>query len=293
VLDWQNECCPPDEARIIQRARRESKLIDHEDAQFEILLGKRPPRHPVFGHRLHYDRLMWITWRPLLSGLHQLQRPIEVESSYPHVRQFNAQSDSCVWYMPRAISDGSLELYARAINYVAELTDYTSDLSWFANLDDEEVAAVLEGSIFACNNAAAYLAKFRAKRRFDPKRDRRRLVVLGKPGNGRIALVPANTHVGDIVVAVGSNYLPLILSPRNPTPPSKLKTIGLKTSQSHKVEWQLLDTVVEILGEDFELKGPAFSAYVYYVPEGDADTELDEDDRLRNWRLPIQRFIIR
>ena len=54
-----------------------------------------------------------------------------------------------------------------------------------------------------------------------------------------------------------------------------------------------MDTVVEVLGDDFELKGPAFYAHIYCAPEGDADTELNEDDRLRNWRLPIQRFIVR
>ncbi|KAK0704462.1 hypothetical protein B0H67DRAFT_648897 [Lasiosphaeris hirsuta] len=190
ALDWQRDSCSPTETEAIYVALS---------------------RHSIerFGHI--------ITWCPLSPNLRKTYiKPTAWDAKANNINlnelktHFLAPPDKRRWKSPRPVGDGTLELFGRVLKYVAELTDYACDLDWLTGDDDSAMALYSRALL---GGAYERLAKCKQKRAFDPDRDRRRLAVLRTPVNTHLALVPADTRKGDLLVAVDPGVLPLVLSP--------------------------------------------------------------------------------
>ena len=287
AVDWQHGCCSEEETGAIMLAvsRHASQRIGH--------IYTWCPLSPD-------TRLTYIN-PPLDDNWHSN------EATYP----FIASEGQRNYGTPRPLSDGSLELPARVIDYVATLTDYTCELEWLVG-DSKEAYELYRSPTLG--SAPENLAKCEHKRRFDPARDHRRLAIMRTPANTHIALVPADTEVGDFFVAVAPEILPLVVSPQTCNPPrasevyyddppdrsfsrlaSLLKGKGKFSAVAEYLQERRrrMEKVVETFGPHFTMRGPAFAiqGYDFFTSAGSFQGyyELQVE---RNWLRPIQRFII-
>ncbi|KAI1735168.1 heterokaryon incompatibility protein-domain-containing protein, partial [Xylaria scruposa] len=278
IADWQHNCCSAAEIASIKKAMAIQDI-------------------PIFGHKL--------TWFPL-----------RLIARFDTHDLFVAPSHARQWQVPRPLGDGSLELPARVIDYVAELTDFVCDLEWLLSADEDAWDLYQMATL---GSAPKRLAKCKTKRRFDPQRDHRRLAIMRTPADTHIALVPADTAVGDFLVAVAPDVLPLVLSPKDGGSVARASEIYWNESPSEKILWQVreslaggdramgeylqkrrkrLEKVVDVFGPRFKMKGPAFAMQgidflkrvVNTLPANVMD--LNELQTERNWLRPIQRFVI-
>ncbi|KAI0550917.1 hypothetical protein F4679DRAFT_187051 [Xylaria curta] len=294
AVDWQHSCCSAAEIASIKRA-----------------MSRRD--RPRFGHILTWfplapdTRVTWVGAIGDPRGTHAN----EVETP------FFAPSHERRWQMPRPLGDGSLELPARVIDYVAELTDFVCDLEWLLSADEDAVDLY---KIATLGSARKRLAKCKAKRRFDPKRDHRRLAIMSTPADTHIALVPADTAVGDFLVAVAPDVLPLVLSPKDGGGVARASEIYWSDSPGIRSQVVLflsrrsghrtldeylqrrrkrLEKVVDVFGPRFKMKGPAFAMQGYdFHTRINATTpfltilDFHKLQVERNWLRPIQRFVV-
>ncbi|KAJ4286397.1 hypothetical protein N0V88_008020 [Collariella sp. IMI 366227] len=290
ALDWQRDACSEEEAAAINLS-----LTRHST--------------PRFGHIY--------TWCPLSPDTRKtyVQPSLQTLDSTFHSAEasvpFFAPSEHRKWDTPLPLSDGTLELPARVIDYVASLTDYTCDLSWLVGDHSDAMqlwARATPGS------ARERLDDCPQTRGFDPMVDRRRLAIMRTPANTHIALVPADTEVGDFLVAVAPDVLPLVLSPLAKDAPlaeevysdelagggtskfaSVLKGKGRFGAIAENMEMsrRRLERVVEVFGPHFRIKGVAFAMQGYdFYKRAQSNFDFHELRVERNWLRPIQRFTI-
>ncbi|KAJ4305990.1 hypothetical protein N0V88_000781 [Collariella sp. IMI 366227] len=290
ALDWQRDTCSEEDVAAIRQA-----LSQHSK--------------PRCGHVY--------TWCPLSPdarktwiGPRDHDAAIMVTSEVDAL-PFFAPEEQRTWEIPRPLGDGTLALPARVIDYVAELTDHTCDLAWLVGNHDEALKLLrfatpgsVSDRLYDCDSDYV--------RDFDPATDRRRLAILRTPADTHIALVPADTEVGDFLVAVAPDVLPLVLSPLNKSPPGLKEVYSLESASTSRIvsvfkgkgrlgalveDMEMcrrrLERVVEVFGPHFKNKGVAFTMqgfdFRYKQPSTHDYHELRVE---RNWGRPIQRFII-
>ena len=298
ALAWQHDCCSEGDTQVIKEA---------------IL------RHlvPEDGHVYTFCPLTLTT-----ESTYKQQDlvPPSYNNSLPWSQQpilFLAPEDQRKWEIPRPLGDGTLGLFGRVIDYVAELTDYTCDLKWLVGDDN----GIMDPRIPDCNNmylngAPGRLKLLDHKRRYDPKHDHRRLAILRTPANTHVAIVPADTEVGDFLVAVAPDVLPLVLSPCERSPPRagevydehqiepdiELFAAFLKGERKHfnitdylSEQRRRFEKVVEVFGPYYKMKGPAIAmqGYEFCRPITFHQFSYHGIRVERNWLRPMQKFIVR
>lgn len=185
ALAWQHDLCSQDETRAIKQA-----ISDHDT---------------TFGHLT--------TWCPLSpdTRLTDPFGPTYGSRNPPYkLPPFLAPADQRKWEIPRPLGDGTLELPARVLDYVAEVTNHTCNVEWLlSRVRDAEMLR----RPYILGSAPRRLRQCKRKRPFNPGHDHRRLAIMRTPASTHIALVPADTEEGNFLVAVAPDILPLILSP--------------------------------------------------------------------------------
>jgi hypothetical protein len=175
---------------------------------------------------------------------------------------------------------------------------------------------------YTSGTAKRRLATYAHKESFDPAFHRRRLAILGIPVGTHIALVPADTAVGDILIAIAPKVLPLVLSPTEQnrlnvaqlykseyswssvdalvTSLSETFSTPASTKKAHYKQRARLENVVGVFGPKYKIQGPAFSIQGYdFRPDGshrqrerDCDFDFGGFHAEMNWSLAMQEFII-
>ena len=285
ALDWQHDCCSEEDIRAIKLAVSRHSI---------------PRMGRIF------------TWCPLSPSAKSGYITSKLDASL-HLNAVNMHfitpADQRKWEVPRALSDGILEVPARVIDYVAALTDYTCDLEWLVS-DDKDARDFYEMATLDC--VPGRIGNCKRKRRFDPKSDHRRLAIMRTPADTHIALMPADTEIGDFLVAVAPEILPIMLGPHVRSPPRASEVyyddspdtsrfvsfLKGKHWSSGMAEYlnerrQRLEKVVEVFGSHFKMKGPALAmqGYDFYI-ETVSYLDFHELRVERNWLRPIQRFIV-
>jgi hypothetical protein len=141
-----------------------------------------------------------------------------------------AAAPSRAWYWPEPVhSDANiLRLRARALNYVAYLTDFTCEPAKFleerledrlgSDQRDERLGSTgltIHGTKLLRDPLVGHAIVYPAPewKQFDPQEHSLRVAILGVGNDSQICLVPSNTKKGDLIVAIAPGLFAMVISP--------------------------------------------------------------------------------